>query len=226
MMKETRDCAPFSRIVVEEKIDVRIVRGDSYKLEFEGGRNWVPVIVSEVRDKVLSFKKMEGYSFFPDEPFAVTVHIPENGLTVDSITALAGKVILTDLPSSALDPELRFTASGPSSIEASLGAFRGKPLIKQVTVVAHNSGSITLSGSCYKLTAYVSSGVLMAESVNVEHAVVTVLNGMAVLGDVSGNLRGNVVQGLFSYRGSPLTIDVDTVGKCPMVANNLTQPFF
>lgn len=151
MPSETRTCAPFSSIVVQDEVEVQVVVGNSYKINVSGDNNYVPFILTDSQGDQLTVKMSEDEYFPPSEKFKVTVEVPRDGaMPIERIIARKGSLVIGEGCDTILHVEsLEFVAVGSGKITANIGA-RKRHIQATVTV----AGCIELSGSCETLTLH------------------------------------------------------------------------
>ena len=193
---EKRPLEAFTSVSTLGSFTVDIVKGDALGAEVTADDNIVPLVVTEVKDGVLTITGKDGESF--NSKIAVVVKVTAKSLDAVSASG-SGRTSVTDVPASAKSIALASSGSG---------ALAWKGAANNVTVKGSGSGTVTLIGKGAALDAALSgSGALDASAFEVAAAKVAVTGSGHAQVNATDELHASVTgAGRILYAGSPRVI--------------------
>ncbi len=188
---QTRPLAAFHAVKIQGSFAVELVKGEIVHAQVTGDDNIVPLIVTEVKDGVLTIESKDGASY--DSKLGVIVKVTAAAL--DDVSARgSGSVSVVDVAT----PVCALSNSGSGAL-----SFRG--VADALTLTSSGSGAVTLVGSAKSLAAtQAGSGAVDAGTLTVADATVALRGSGRMVVNASARLTASVMgSGQLLYLGTP-----------------------
>ena len=197
---ETRDVGKFDVIVLHDKIDLNVIKGNEYKVDVVAGKNIIKNIKTTIKNGELFIDNNNKCNFVRGYKRGVTVNV-----TLPSIIRVESRGVGTIRFSE------NYTQDTIQLLAENSGDIHLNGTFNQIKTSSLGNGDVYLSGTCNRLFVYMfGTNFLKAEGLTINSFVFVEnisIGDCFINAPVSGILEYNIWRsGNIYYKGNPLSI--------------------